>query len=156
MLAPNWGYESLKTTDARVFDDRLCYVVSADLKDGTQRTLYFEVESGLMAGQEGDDVPLWIFDDYQSAGNVRLPMEWSFFTPESGSMTLAKFTGASINQEDASRLDPPTLIRMMTRSPEEKEQANETLREQYGYLTGSYKLTTGSMIGTPIMNVMIR
>ena len=39
---------------------------------------------------------------------------------------------------------------MMTRSPEEKEQANVRLREAYGDLVGDYKLASGSMTGTPI------
>jgi outer membrane protein assembly factor BamB len=150
MLEPTWGYASLRTTGTRVFDDRLCYVVSAELDGGDQRTLYFEVESGLLAGREGTEKPLWIFDDYRAAGDVKLAMEWSRFAPQSGSMTLARFSDVTVDEATGDRLDPPALIRMMTRTDEEKEQANAALRQEYGHLVGAYKLATGSMAGTPI------
>jgi outer membrane protein assembly factor BamB len=150
VLTKAWGYASLETVESRVFDDRPCYVVAAELEGGAKRTLYFEVESGLLAGQEGEDVPLWIFDDYRSVGAVKVPMEWSFFDAESGSMTLAKFSEASADAPAAASLQPPPLITMMTRSPEEKEAANEALRAKHGDLVGKYVLASGSMAGTPI------
>ncbi len=150
VLEENWGFESAETTEARVFDDRTCYVVQATVTDGNTRTLYFEAESGLLAGHEGDDVPLWTFDDYQKVNGVLIPMEWSFFATQSGAMTSAKFTKAVANQTDASRFQPPALIALMTRTEQENEQVNERLRKDYNHLVGRYQLITGNMIGTPL------
>lgn len=149
-LGSTWGFTALKTVGTRVIDDRLCYVVDAQASDGGSRTLYFEVESGLLAGQESDDRPLWIFDDYRPVGGAKVPMEWSFFEPNAGSMTLARFTEATANVVEDAWLEPPTLVAMMTRSDEEKAAADERLRAAHGDLVGSYKLATGSMAGTPL------
>ena len=152
MLAPSWGFKTLETVDMRVFDDRPCFVVAAERADGTKRTLFFEVESGRLAGREGEDVHLWTFDDYQAAsGGVTLPMEWSMFAPGSGSMTTAIYSTVSLGSDVSAGLTPPTLIRMMTRSDEEKEQENVRLRAAHGDLVGNYKMATGSMVGTPII-----
>jgi outer membrane protein assembly factor BamB len=150
LLEPGWGYGALETIETRVFDDRPCYVVSAATADGAGRTLYFDAETGFLAGRDGDDLPLWVFGDYRPVGGVRLPMEWSFFASDSGSMTLARFSEGTLDDDDDTRLEPPMLIRMMTRSPEEKEEANATLRAKYADLVGSYRLATGSMAGTPM------
>lgn len=153
ILEPTWGFASVETVDARVFDDRLCYQVRAAYDDGRERTLFFEVATGLLAGHEGEDVPLWTFGDYTSAGGVLLPREWSMFAAGSGSLTMARFTDLDISDDDASRFEPPPLIAMMTRSDEEKERANEALREKYADLLGDYVLASGSMAGmaVPIM-----
>ena len=151
VLAPNWGYETLETIDTRVFDDRQCYTVAATKPDGAERTLYFETETGLLAGQEGEDTSLWVYNDYREIDGVTLPMSWSFFASDSGSMTLANFSEVSLNNVDSENLQPPLLIRMQTRTEEEKEQANITLRAKYSDFIGNFKLATGSMTGTPII-----
>lgn len=151
VLTPNWGYETLETIDTRVFDDRQCYTVAATKPDGTERTLYFEAETGLLAGQEGEDTSLWVYSDYREIDGVTLPMSWSFFAADSGSMTLANFSEVSLNNVESEHFQPPLLIRMQTRSPEEKEQANVALRAKYTDFIGNFTLATGSMTGTPII-----
>jgi len=158
VLTPGWGYQSVKTVETRVFDDRQCYVVAATKPDGAERTLYFEVSTGLLAGQEGEDISLWVYGDYREPagrGGVKLPMAWSFFAPGSGSMTAATISSVAINSAEAAVFEPPLLVRMKTRSPEEMEAANQALRAKYTDIAGNYKLTTGSMVGTPI-NIMIQ
>lgn len=151
VLAPNWGFKTLETIDTRVFDDRQCYTVAATKPDGTERTLFFEVDTGLLAGQEGEDTSLWVYNDYREIDGVTLPMSWSFFASDSGSMTLANFSEVSLNNVDSENLQPPLLIRMQTRTDEEKEQANVALRAKYSDFLGNFKLATGSMTGTPII-----
>jgi len=146
MLAPNWGYESLQTTEARVFDDRMCYVVNATRTDGVERTLYIEVDSGLLAGQEGEDTSLWIFADYQDAGGVLLPMAWSFYPRSSGVMTRASFSSVS-RKAEPSALEPAKLIQLMTASDEQKASEDERLRAAYSRLVVDYSFVSGEMAG---------
>ncbi|MCH7572198.1 MAG: hypothetical protein IH891_04720, partial [Planctomycetes bacterium] len=108
-------------------------------------------ETGLLAGQEGEDTSLWVYNDYREIDGVTLPMSWSFFASGSGSMTLANFSEVSLNNVDSENFQPPLLIRMQTRSEEEKERANVALRAKYSDFLGDYTLATGSMIGTPII-----
>jgi outer membrane protein assembly factor BamB len=146
MLAPDWGYEKLQTTEARVFDDRMCYVVNATRTDGVERKLYIEVDSGLLAGQEGEDTSLWIFADYQDADGVLLPMAWSFYPSSSGVMTRASFSSVS-RKAEPSALEPAKLIQLMTASDEQKASEDERLRAAYPRLVGDYSLVSGEMKG---------
>ncbi|MCZ6835520.1 MAG: PQQ-binding-like beta-propeller repeat protein [Planctomycetota bacterium] len=149
-LAPNWGFETVQTTDARVFDDRQCYVVEATKPDGAKRTLYFEFKTGRLAGQEGEDTSLWVYNDYREINGVSVPMTWSFFAQGSGSMTMASFSEVSSDAIESTDFDPPEIIRLTNRTPEEKQQATKELKSKYSYLEGDYSLTSGSMAGTPI------
>lgn len=148
MLAPDWGYEALETVDARVFDDRTCYVVDAVRDGDVARTLYLEVDSGLLAGQEGDDTSLWIYDDYRDAGGVKLPMAWSFYSQDSGVMTRASFDSVARTVEP-SALEPAKLVRLMTASEERKAAEDDRLRAALGHLEGDYSFVSGELEGTP-------
>ena len=148
MLTPDWGYETLQTAEARVFDDRLCYVVHATRAGDVARTLYIEVDSGLLAGQEGDDTSLWVYDEYRDAGGVKLPMAWSFYSQDSGVMTRASFGSVSRTVEP-SALEPAKLIRLMTASEEQKASEDERLRASYAHLVGDYSFASGELEGAP-------
>jgi len=73
------------TTRARVeFDRRDCYRVEARTRSGGVRTLYFEVESGLLAGREAPDEALVICRDYRAFDGLALPTFQRVFRPDGG------------------------------------------------------------------------
>jgi hypothetical protein len=72
-------------TRSRVaFDERPCYAVEATTVDGARRTLYFEVESGLLAGREAVDEALVLYRDYRAFEGWMLPTWQRVFRPEGG------------------------------------------------------------------------
>ena len=70
---------------ARVsFDARPCYRVAATTGDGQQRTLYFETDSGLLAGREAEDEGLAIYRDYRAFDGLLVATSQRVFRPDGG------------------------------------------------------------------------
>ncbi|MSR61371.1 MAG: hypothetical protein EXS08_02835 [Planctomycetes bacterium] len=79
------------TTDARVeFDERPCWRVTATLRSGGARTLYFDVATGLLAGREAENEALAIYRNYRSFDGLLLPTYQRVFRPDGGIEELFK------------------------------------------------------------------
>lgn len=132
-------YTDLRTLRATTFDNRPCYAVEAVSRDGHARTLYFEVESGLYAGHQGEGVHMWTVSNYQDFDGVMLPARWAFYEPVKGEMTAATFETVTINgsiADDAFAI--PGIARLFMRGPEEIARDNERLTELHAAILGTW------------------
>ena len=77
-------YAELVTRARLEFDRRDCWSVEARTRDGRARTLYFEVESGLLAGREAPDEALVTYRDYRAFDGRLLPTTQRVFRPDGG------------------------------------------------------------------------
>jgi outer membrane protein assembly factor BamB len=140
VLDPDAHYASMRTTGATVFDNRECYVVEATSAAGHRRTLYFEVESGLYAGHDGDGIHMWTVSDYRDFDGVMLPARWAFYEPVKGEMTAAAFETVTVNGAvDAGRFEVPEMVRLFTRSPEQIAIDNARLAEAHAAILGTWR-----------------
>jgi outer membrane protein assembly factor BamB len=137
LFDPGAHYTDLRTVQVTVFDNRECYVVAAVSAAGHARTLYFEVDSGLYAGHQGDGVHMWTVGDYRDFDGVTLPAQWAFYEPIKGEMTAATFDAVTINAAvDSERFELPEVVRLFTRGPEEIAADNARLAETHAALLG--------------------
>ncbi len=144
LFDPMTSYSDLKTVGQVVFDNRPCYAVSAKTSNGQDRTLYFEVESGLFAGHEGDGVLMWTFADYQEYDGISLPTKWAFYEPLKGEMNSAVFDSVTINTlQEEDPFEPPASVLLFLRSPEQIAADNVRLTEEHSALLGEWKSTDG-------------
>ncbi len=136
---PEKTYASMRTVAIRKFDERDCFVIEVTTHSGSQRTLYFDVQSGLYAGHESPGSPMWVLRDYREVDGVKLPMQWTFYEPEIGAMYAASFVDGEINAriaDDAFTI--PDTVRLLMRSDAEKEAENSRLREKFAHMLGTW------------------
>ncbi|MEQ1893902.1 MAG: hypothetical protein ABL998_15285, partial [Planctomycetota bacterium] len=97
------AYASARTVAELEFDERACWKVEAVTKDGQARVLYFEVESGLLAGREAEEEALVKYRAYQSfeaSGALRLPSEERVFRPDGGIEELFRLASVSSAEQE--------------------------------------------------------
>ena len=97
LFDPAASYASLRTLERVVFDNRDCYAVAAKTPGGEDRRLYFECDSGLYAGHDGENILMWTVGDYRDFDGVMLPTRWAFYEPDNGEMNSCLFDAATIN-----------------------------------------------------------
>jgi hypothetical protein len=140
LFDPGGFYTSMETVEARVFEGRECYALRGRTPEGHERTLYFDVESGLCAGHQGEGIPLWTLDDYREFDGVLLPTRWSTYDPENGESASATFQEASINPEPrADRFAVPDVVRPFLRTPEEIARDNDRLTRLHAAILGEWR-----------------
>lgn len=140
LFDPTRGYASMEVREAKVFEGRPCYAVSATTAEGYERTLYFEVDSGLFAGHEGDGIPMWTLGAYREFDGVLLPTQWSMYEDVRGERATAVFDKVTINAEpDEALFAVPEEVKPFMRSPEEIAVANERLTEQHAAILGDWR-----------------
>ena len=77
-------YTSTRTVARVLFDERDCYRVEAELRDGRRRTLHFDAATGLLAGREAEDEALVVYRDYRPFDGLLLPTFERVFRPDGG------------------------------------------------------------------------
>ncbi len=113
-------------------------------EDVHERALYFDVESGFFAGEESESEPMLVLADYRNVDGVMLPMTWSYYDPDNGAMLVAKFDWVELNETiDATAFEPPEMVKLLTRSPDEIKLDNERLHRTYGSMLGEWKFVEG-------------
>jgi len=139
LLDPAAFYGRRAVLGVTLFDHRSCYVVAAATQQGHARKLYFEVDTGRLAGHEGATTMLWMYDDYRDVGGVDLPHRWSFFDPDTGEMTSAQFESVVLGEDvDAGEFMPPASAARFLRTAAEIDAAETELRERFGDLLGEW------------------
>ncbi|MCZ6837431.1 MAG: PQQ-like beta-propeller repeat protein [Planctomycetota bacterium] len=155
-LNPEEFYSSMQTTQRVNFDNRACYAVSATTSGGHARTLYFDIGTGLYAGHEGEGIPMFTFDNYQDVEGGLIPMKWSYFNTAIGAMNVATFENIELNPTlEAKAFDPPRIITLMGRTPEELEVANQEIRDQFGSILGEWLILDRGEDAPPLDGNMV-
>ena len=140
---PSLGYRGLETTSMTTFEGRSCYAVAAKTEAGDERTLYFEVDSGLYAGHEGQDIAMWTLDAYREFEGVLLPTRWSTYEPDKGEHATAVFDEVELNPEALEgKFDVPEPVRPFARSKDEVERDTLRLTELHAKLIGTWRSET--------------
>jgi outer membrane protein assembly factor BamB len=144
VLDPAAHYTAMRTASRTVFDNRDCYAIEATSAAGHPRTLYFEVESGLYAGHQGDGIHMWTVSDYRDFDGVTLPSKWAFYEPIKGEMTAVTIETVTINSEvEPDRFAIPEVVRLFTRSPEQIEIDNARLAKMHEGILGTWYADSG-------------
>ncbi|MEM9379748.1 MAG: PQQ-binding-like beta-propeller repeat protein [Planctomycetota bacterium] len=137
---PSSAYASAETRGRVVFDNRPCLAIDARTREGHARTLYFEEETLLLAGHEGEGIALWTLGDYRRFDGLLLPTRWAFYEPELGEMSSATFDEVTIAAEpDPKRFERPGMVSMLLRSPEEVATEDVRLRQLHADLLGTWR-----------------
>ncbi len=127
------------TTKERVrFDNRDCWSVAYTSLGGAQRTIYFDVETGLLAGRDGDGEALVAYRDYRAFDGVLLPTLVRTLMPETGAKETVWVEKATWDALEATSFLPPDAIAKKLRSPEEKAAEEERLTKAHGHLFATY------------------
>lgn len=84
--AATWreDHASMRTVGAVEFDGRACWKVETASRSGAKRTVYFERETGLLAGREGADESTVAWRDYREADGQLVPRLEKHFVPGTG------------------------------------------------------------------------
>ncbi|MEM6675351.1 MAG: PQQ-binding-like beta-propeller repeat protein [Planctomycetota bacterium] len=140
ILDPSMGYREMKTRSRTTFDNRACYAVAATTKEGHERTVFFDAETGLFAGHDGEGVSMWTLAGYRDFDGVTLPTVWAFYESETGERSAATFDDVTLNPPaDESRFARPEVIGMFLRTPEEIARDEERLRELHADVLGAWR-----------------
>ncbi|MFT7480458.1 MAG: outer membrane protein assembly factor BamB, partial [Gammaproteobacteria bacterium] len=140
LFDPAGSYSSLGSVVARGFEGRECYAVSARTPQGYARTLYFDIESGLYAGHEGEGIPMWTVGAYQEFDGVLLPTRWSTYEPVRGERASATFEQVVVNPPaEESRFDAPEVLAPFLRGSEEVALDNQRLIELHAGVLGEWR-----------------
>jgi outer membrane protein assembly factor BamB len=115
-------YSKLETVGRTEFDDRDCFQVRATSKTGAVRNLYFEVQSGLLAGHSAEHERMLIFSDYKSFDGLMLPTLERCFMVDTGIEETSRITKVSFESvEDAHFVRPSEIDELI----EERAAAGE-------------------------------
>lgn len=139
LLDPSPWYPRRMVTGVTLFDHRPCYVVTAATRSGQPRTLYFEADSGRLAGQEGSGLDLWTYSAYRAIGGVTLPTRWAFYDADTGEMTSVTLTELDLAPA-AAELDftPPPVAALLLRSGADVAAEDARLRVLHATLLGDW------------------
>ncbi len=138
LFDPAASYASLGEVEWTVFDNRNCFAVRAETSEGLERTLYFEAETGLLAGHQGEGILMWTLADYRDFDGLMLPTTWAFYEPVKGEMNSAVFDTVVRNPEGADPFAVPEIVQLFMRTPEQIERDNAELTEAHGALLGTW------------------
>jgi outer membrane protein assembly factor BamB len=130
--------ESFRTQERTRFDNRDCWSVAQTSPGGAQRTLYFEFETGLLAGRDGDGEAMVVYRDYREFDGVWLPTFVHTLMPDTGAKETVRVEKATWDTVKASLFLPPDAIARKLRPPEEKAAEEVRLTKAHGHLFGTY------------------
>jgi outer membrane protein assembly factor BamB len=131
-------YTHMGTVGRATFDGRDCWTVKATHAQGGSRTLYFEADSGLLAGRDGQAESLVHFANYERFGDLLLATKMTVLIPETGAEETYRIDSVAFDETPSSTFDLPEAVLRMLRTPQEVEAANEAARERYSEYLGTY------------------
>ncbi len=130
--------EAFETKERVRFDKRDCWRVAHASSDGAQRTLYFDVETGLLAGRDADGEAMVVYRDYRAFDGVLLPTFVRTLMPDTGAQETVRVENATWDTLEATLFLPPPAIAKKLRSPEEKAADEARLTKAHGHLLATY------------------
>ncbi|MCZ6836294.1 MAG: PQQ-binding-like beta-propeller repeat protein [Planctomycetota bacterium] len=104
-------FTSMKTLGIEFFDERECYKVEANTTDGTTRHVYFEVETGLIAGRSGATESIATFNDYREFDGLLIPTLRRYYVQDTGIEETYRVESVSFEAVDESIWELPRSIR---------------------------------------------
>ena len=104
-------YASMRTAGIETFDQRRCYMVETVTSDGEPRRVYFDVETGLIAGRAGETESIAVFDDYREFDGQLIPMLRKYFVQDTGIEEIYRVETVTFDAIDLSIWDLPDSIR---------------------------------------------
>lgn len=107
-------FRELKTTGKETFADRECYAVLATGNDGKERTIFFDVQNGLILGARipipgGDRKLTLTMADYQEFGGVKRPMK--VIEDDGATQTTVTYHTVEVNKPLKVSLEPPAEVK---------------------------------------------
>lgn len=130
--------ESFELQERVRFDKRDCWRVGHESSGGVRRTLYFDVETGLLAGRDADGEALVVYRDYRAFDGVLLPTFVRTLMPDTGAQETVWVETATWDTLEATLFLPPAAIAKKLRSPEEKAAEEARLTKAHGHLFATY------------------
>ncbi len=113
-------YRSMKTHGQVELAGRPCWRVDAVTAEGTERSVYFSVETGLLVGRDGPTESIAIFDDYKPFDGVLLPTLEKYFVQDTGIEETWRIETVELDAVDETVFDLPEKIReLLEKEPED-------------------------------------
>ena len=103
----------MRTTGVEPFDDRSCFVVETVTSEGTNRKVYFEVETGFIAGRSAPNESIVVFDDYRDFDGLTIPTLRKRYVLETGIEETYRVESVSFEPIDMSLWDVPEEIQRL-------------------------------------------
>ncbi len=113
------NYASMKTHGRVEFADRPCWRVDTVTSNGSERHVYFSVETGLIVGREGETESIVILDEYARFGALLFPTIERRFVQESGIEELWRVETVEFVDVDRSVFERPEAIQKLIEEAEE-------------------------------------
>jgi outer membrane protein assembly factor BamB len=139
-------YDSLAAPMRASFGNRDCWEVAAVTKGGTQRKVYFDVETGRLVGRNAPTEALIVHSDWRVFDGVELPGKTTRLIPDTGAEETYFVTKATWDTVALDAFEYPPEVVKMLRTPEEVEADARRLREAYGTYFGSYRKDGGDSV----------
>ncbi len=131
-------YQDAVTAGPVEFGGRPCWEVGVISRRGGVRKLFFERDTGLFAGREGERECLVTHDEYRDFEGVRLPTRTVVMRPETGQEERWFIERAHWGGADPTAFERSKAVLRMLLSDEERSALNEAARERYGAYLGTY------------------
>ncbi|MCZ6834676.1 MAG: PQQ-binding-like beta-propeller repeat protein [Planctomycetota bacterium] len=141
------AYRSARTAEVGEFGDRACWIVETITTSGRARTLYFDQETGLLAGHVGDKESMVMYDDYQSFGDVMIAGKTTVLIPDTGAEEVYYVDRVVFDEVNESVYVRPAKVIRLLRTPEQVEADNKAARKKYARQLGSYRADHEPVIG---------
>jgi hypothetical protein len=132
-------YKSMSPPVRASFGDRDCWEVAAVTKGGTARRVYFDVETGLLVGRDGETEAQVVHSNWCSFEGIKLPGKTTRLIPDTGAEETYYVSKATWDTVDVAAFDHPLEVQKLLRSPEEVEAESQRLKDAFGVYLGSYR-----------------
>jgi outer membrane protein assembly factor BamB len=146
LLAPACPEGAVVSPQPVAFAGALCWRVDSRLPSdatppGEPRTVhhYFEVETGRLAGREGDGLSRMVFRGARELGSARVPAQIVVYRTDSGQEESFHVSGGEWVAPEAQTFERPEGLRSLLRTPEQREADSRRLRERYARELGVYR-----------------
>ena len=143
------AYASMQTTARGSFGGRDCWLVSARTSSGTERTLYFDVETGYRIGRRGDEEAQVLHSDWRDFDGVRMPTRTTVMVADTGAEEIYTVSKVTWNTVAAEIFEPPIPILKLMGATDEIEARTQRLRERYAGYLGAYRADFPPYKGVP-------
>ena len=131
-------YPAVTTVGRATFDRRDCWLVEATTAAEGRRKVYFEVESGLLAGRDALGESRYAFDDYRDFDGVLLPTRVTVYAADTGEEEVHRIEKATWDAVPDETFAMPEVVLPLLRTPEEIAAATAELEERYAAYIGTY------------------
>lgn len=138
-MMPAKAYATAETTGLMEFNSTPAWKVNAVTRDGIERTLYFDRDSGYLIGRESATEAMVTFEDHKLFGDLVFPGQITVANFDTGAQEISKFDRVTFGTVDSAVFEKPEALIQMLRSPDEVAAMEAQLRAEFAEYLGAYE-----------------